>query len=144
MLCSSIRYQTTRRYIPEYSTVHGYYLSIYLSIYSIYGSTALFLDLGRFFSFLIFYTVGRTPWTGDQPVARPLPAHRTAQTRKKAHKHPFVKWDSNPGSQCLSGRRQFMLQNARLLWWRFMWEFQIETLCRNRSLNFIINEITIL
>jgi hypothetical protein len=24
--------------------------------------------------------VGRTPWTGDQPVARPLPTHRTTQT----------------------------------------------------------------
>jgi hypothetical protein len=35
------------------------------------------------FSFLILYTVGRTPWTGDQPVARPLPAHRTAQTQNK-------------------------------------------------------------
>jgi hypothetical protein len=31
------------------------------------------LELGRFFSLLILYTVGRTPWTGDQPVARPLP-----------------------------------------------------------------------
>jgi hypothetical protein len=31
----------------------------------------------------LFYTVGRTPWTGDQPVARPLPAHRTAQTQYK-------------------------------------------------------------
>jgi hypothetical protein len=30
----------------------------------IYGSTALCLEPGRFFSFLIFYTVGRTPWTG--------------------------------------------------------------------------------
>jgi hypothetical protein len=30
-----------------------------------------------------FYTVGRTPWTGDQPVAKPLPAHRTAQTYNK-------------------------------------------------------------
>jgi hypothetical protein len=30
------------------------------------------LDHGRFFSLLILYTVGRTPWTGDQPVARPL------------------------------------------------------------------------
>jgi hypothetical protein len=39
------------------------------------------LGLGRFFSFLILYTVGRTPWTGDQPVARPLPAHRTTQTQ---------------------------------------------------------------
>jgi hypothetical protein len=25
------------------------------------------------FQFLNLYTVGRTPWTGDQPVARPLP-----------------------------------------------------------------------
>jgi hypothetical protein len=29
------------------------------------------------FSFVILYTVGWTPWTGDQPVARPLPTHRT-------------------------------------------------------------------
>jgi hypothetical protein len=29
------------------------------------------------FSFLILYTVGRTPLTGDQPVARPLPTHTT-------------------------------------------------------------------
>jgi hypothetical protein len=47
-----------------------------------YLSTAL-VDLGRFFSFLILYTVGRTPWTGDQPVARPLPTHRTIQTQNK-------------------------------------------------------------
>jgi hypothetical protein len=32
---------------------------------SIYGSTDLYLDLGHFFSFLILYTVGRTPLTGD-------------------------------------------------------------------------------
>jgi hypothetical protein len=41
------------------------------------------LDLGRFFSLLIFYTVGWTPWTGDQPVARPLPTHRTTRTQNK-------------------------------------------------------------
>jgi hypothetical protein len=28
-----------------------------------------FVGLGRFFSFLILYTVGRNPWPGDQPVA---------------------------------------------------------------------------
>jgi hypothetical protein len=33
------------------------------------------LHLGSIFSFLILHTVGRTPWTGDQPVARPLPTH---------------------------------------------------------------------
>jgi hypothetical protein len=41
------------------------------------------LGLGRFFSFFIFYTVVRIPWTGDEPVARPLSAHRTAQTENK-------------------------------------------------------------
>jgi hypothetical protein len=35
------------------------------------------LDFGRFFSFLILYTVGRTPWMEDQHVARPLPKHGT-------------------------------------------------------------------
>jgi hypothetical protein len=38
-------------------------------------------DLGSFFRFLTFYTVGRAPWTGDQPVARPLSTHRTTQTQ---------------------------------------------------------------
>jgi hypothetical protein len=36
-----------------------------------------------FFSFLILYTVGRTPWTGDQPVARLLPTHKTTQAENK-------------------------------------------------------------
>jgi hypothetical protein len=35
------------------------------------------------FSFLILYTVSRTPWTEDQLVARPLPTHRTTQTQNK-------------------------------------------------------------
>jgi hypothetical protein len=42
-------------------------ISVYLWVYS------PLLGLGHFFSFLIFYTVGRTPWTGDQLVVRPLP-----------------------------------------------------------------------
>jgi hypothetical protein len=53
------------------------YLSIYLWLYS------PFLDLGRFFQFLILYTFGRTPWTGDQPVPRPLPTHKTTQIQNK-------------------------------------------------------------
>jgi hypothetical protein len=30
-----------------------------------------------------FYTDGRTPWTSDQSVARPLPTHRTTRTQNK-------------------------------------------------------------
>jgi hypothetical protein len=54
-------------------------LSIYLSV----SLCSPLLGLGRFSSFLIFYTVCRAPWTGDQPVVRPLPTHRTAQTQNK-------------------------------------------------------------
>jgi hypothetical protein len=34
------------------------------------GSSVLLLDHCRFFSFLLLYTVGGTPWVGDQPVAK--------------------------------------------------------------------------
>jgi hypothetical protein len=41
----------------------------------------------------LFYTDGMTPWTGDQPLARPLPTHRTTQTQnKRAHRHPCLEW----------------------------------------------------
>jgi hypothetical protein len=33
------------------------------------------------FQFLNLYTIGRAPWIGDRPVARPLPRHRTTQTQ---------------------------------------------------------------
>jgi hypothetical protein len=41
------------------------------------------------FQFLDLYTVGRTPWNGDQPVARPLPTHTTTQTQNK-RTHTFM------------------------------------------------------
>jgi hypothetical protein len=49
----------------------------------IYLSVALqpFVGPWPLFSFLIFCTVCMTPWTGYQPVARPRPTHRTAQTQ---------------------------------------------------------------
>jgi hypothetical protein len=44
----------------------------------------LLLDIGRFFSFLILYIVGRTPWGGDQPIAKTLPTHRTTLIQNKS------------------------------------------------------------
>jgi hypothetical protein len=41
------------------------------------GSTALLLGIDRFLSFSILYRVVRTRFTGDQPVTRNLPTHRT-------------------------------------------------------------------
>jgi hypothetical protein len=51
-------------------------MSVYLWLYSPCGPWPIF-------QFLNPYTVGRTPWTGDQPVARPLPIHRTTQQHKQ-------------------------------------------------------------
>jgi hypothetical protein len=57
----------------------------------IHTSTALQLFVGPWplFQFRnLFYTDGRALWTSDQPVARPLPIHRTTQTKnKRTHKH---------------------------------------------------------
>jgi hypothetical protein len=56
------------------------------------GSTAP-LGPGLCFQSHDHVTDGRTPWTSDQLVARPLPKHRTTQTQNK-HIHqismPFV------------------------------------------------------
>jgi hypothetical protein len=59
---------------PRYSTVLC--ISSNLFIYYLLWLYSPLLGLCRFFSFLILYTVGSTPWTGDQPDARPLPTHR--------------------------------------------------------------------
>jgi hypothetical protein len=59
------------------------------------------------------FTDVRTPWTGDQLVARPLPKHRKTHTH---FKYPCPEWDSNPRFRLPSDRRQFMPQTARQPW----------------------------
>jgi hypothetical protein len=52
------------------------------------GSTALCWALASSLVSYLFDTVDRTPWTGNEPVARPLPTHRTTQTQnKRTYKH---------------------------------------------------------
>jgi hypothetical protein len=60
-------------------------LSYFLNCIFVYLSMALQLLVGPWplFSSLILYTVCRTPWKGDQPVARPLPLRRRTQTQNK-------------------------------------------------------------
>jgi hypothetical protein len=82
---------------PGFCSNTSLYPSIYLWLYSpLVGPWPLL-------QFLTLYIVGRSPWTGDQPVAMPLLTHRI-----NAQKHPCLEWDSNPRSQYSSGRRQFM------------------------------------
>jgi hypothetical protein len=83
-----------------------YKILIFLSIcLSIHPSMALQSFVGPwsffFFSFLIFYTVGRTPWTGDQPVTRLIPPKRIAQTQ-------CLKWVLKSRSQFWGRWKQFM------------------------------------
>jgi hypothetical protein len=86
-------------------------LSVCLSIYlSIYDSTALCWTLAAFyFKFLDHFTqsvglLGR----GISPSQGLY--QNTGQNKHRiiAYRHPCLKCDSNPRSQCSSGRRQFM------------------------------------
>jgi hypothetical protein len=65
----------------SYSLIYSITLSQF-KCYSVMISQ-IFLGPYPLYQFLSLYTVGRTPWTGDQPVARLLPTHRTSQTQNK-------------------------------------------------------------
>jgi hypothetical protein len=59
--------------------------------------------------------VCRTPWTGDQLVARPLPVHKLRETHTYTNtKCACPEWDSNPWSRLPSERRQCTRWTARL------------------------------
>jgi hypothetical protein len=51
---------------------------------------------------VIYTTLGRTHWTGDQPDAETSPWQDTTPTRLR---HPWTRWDSNLHSQQANGRR---------------------------------------
>jgi hypothetical protein len=72
LIASFINHRNKSTYLPTY--LPTYFLPISLPTYD---------SKIQFFSFLILYTVVGTPWIRDQPAARPLPAHRTTQSRNK-------------------------------------------------------------
>jgi hypothetical protein len=84
---------TVSIYLSIYLSIYpSIYLSVYLSIYlsiclsiyvSIYGSTSFCWPLSSFSGSWSFTQWIRFFWTGNQPVARPLPTHGTTQTRNK-------------------------------------------------------------
>jgi hypothetical protein len=85
-------------------------------IHSSNSSTALCWTLASPSFRNLFHTDGRTPWTSVHSVARPLPTHRTTQTRNKhTHRHPCLEWDSKSWSQLLRERSHFMPYTARPL-----------------------------
>jgi hypothetical protein len=93
-----------------------------------------------------FFTDGSAPWTGDQPVARPLPKHRTTPTQNKCihtpnihdlsgirtHDHSLrASEDSSflrPRGYCDRLTQTYLVSNKKtisLLWW----SYKIYALC---------------
>jgi hypothetical protein len=57
------------------------------------------------FQFRNLYTVGRTPWTGDQSIGGRFVHTEQHKHRINAHRRPCLEWDSDLRSQYSSGRR---------------------------------------
>jgi hypothetical protein len=53
------------------------------------GSITTLFGLDRFFNSLILHAVGRTPWTGDLPIARQLPKQKITQNKKNTNIHAW-------------------------------------------------------
>jgi hypothetical protein len=107
-----------------------------------YGFTALCWNLAAFSDSYFFTQSVGLLGQGIRPSQGRYLHTGQHKHRITAHTHPFLKWDSNPRSQCLSGRRQFMPQTAWPLWsaiWRhtstiqnFGFNFWPHILCSNR------------
>jgi hypothetical protein len=67
--------------IKKWNTI-SFFLWLYIPIQAL----AVSMKLTDFTSVTRFRTVGRTPWTGDQLVARPLPVHKHRKSHTQ-HKH---------------------------------------------------------
>jgi hypothetical protein len=92
------------------------YLPTYLYVPWLYSPLS---DLNSVFSFLILYTVSRTPWTEDQPVARPLPTHITqSQNKRTETSMPRVGFEAMIPvfERAIRPRGHYVSANTRLLY----------------------------
>jgi hypothetical protein len=93
---------------PSYTPRH--WISVYLICLSnlfICDCTAL-VDLGRFFSFLIFTQSVGLLERGISPSQGHYLHAEQHKNRINARRHSCLEWGSNPRSQCSSRRRRFM------------------------------------
>jgi hypothetical protein len=72
---------------PSVQVDFRFYSKTVDKIYIVFISLSLSVALQPLWTLAAFsvnlYTVGRTPWTGDQTVSRTLPTQRTTQTQNK-------------------------------------------------------------
>jgi hypothetical protein len=93
------------------------YSSIIITVSSSSSSRCIvwirFFDLLRFRIFEVFEhfsTFGRNPWTGFQPVARPL-ISKDSTIQNGEGTHPYLKRDSNPTFEFVLGEEVWSLWN---------------------------------
>jgi hypothetical protein len=105
-------------YLPIYLPIHPPILSIYIPTHppthipiyvSINGSTAL-VDLGRFFSLLIYTQSIGLLGRGISPSQGRYLHTEQHKNRVNPHRHSCFDWDSNPQSQCSRKRRRSCLR----------------------------------
>jgi hypothetical protein len=70
--------------------------AVNVNFFCIHSSYTVLLPCGGFQFSLDLYTIGRTPWTSDRPIARPLPKYRTTQTEKRTRPHMHTHQTSMP------------------------------------------------
>jgi hypothetical protein len=91
--CSTSTHSPASLQPTQTGNVNQKYLRISLFLFATIWELAPTLEHRADFSVSWSFTDGRTPWTGDQLVARPLPKHRTTQTQKNAHTHQtYMPW----------------------------------------------------
>jgi hypothetical protein len=111
----SVREQSNAKRVPLSPVTSGIFqlrflVSKHLSLW-LYGP----LDLGRFFSFLIYTQSVGLLGRGISPSQGRYLHTDQHKHRINAKRNPCLEWDSNPRPQCSSGRRRFMPQTAREL-----------------------------
>jgi hypothetical protein len=132
--------------IPPRNTSPHAYLLYFRDISK--GFTALCWTLVAFSVSWSFYTDSMTPWTGDQPVARPLPTHRTAQTQNKRtdmhissgiRTHDFSVW-AGENSSCLRPSGHYDQKYRSQVNWnvsKHVYDLILSTNCFSRACFFL-------
>jgi hypothetical protein len=86
--CPPFRFVVGKYYVSE-KALDGNSVHI-LHCFCYNGFSSPFRVPGLLFNSVLFFTGGRTPWTSDHPVARPLPTHRTTQAQNKRIHTPNI------------------------------------------------------
>jgi hypothetical protein len=99
----------TRKFIIELSLLF-FYICLYVFVL---GCLACFPS-GLMWNWIL-QTVGRTPWTGDQPYRKADAYTGQEKHRINEDRHLCLEWDSNPRFHCLSGRRHPLYRAATVI-----------------------------